>query len=219
MPPEGRHLIRTRSARGTVQPLFLCAAKKKPLAVKRKRQRGICVGTNFTSLVPPQAAGLVRFVVPPFPARTASLDSRGSPFFGIPLKRPRRGLMPPSWINPRGWFVQSAFQATKKRGADAYWTDQRGSRNTLRLSRLPYVKYSTGANVTTRTLYRALRKPDSTVARRAFLDRQCNEKTYNGTNCLSARKRYFASCASFLHTFFWQDRKKYARGATVAVAQ
>ena len=28
-----------------------------------------------------------------------------------------------------------------------------------------------------------------------------------------------ASSASFLHTFFWQDRKKYARGATVAVAQ
>ena len=27
-----------------------------------------------------------------------------------------------------------------------------------------------------------------------------------------------ASCASFLHTFFWQDRKKYARGATVAVS-
>ena len=26
-------------------------------------------------------------------------------------------------------------------------------------------------------------------------------------------------CASFLHTFFWQDRKKYARGATVTVAQ
>ena len=49
--------FRARSARGTFQPLFLCAAKKKPLAVKRKRQRGISI----------------------------------SPF-GIPLKRPRRGL-------------------------------------------------------------------------------------------------------------------------------
>ena len=148
-----------------------------PLAVKRKRQRGICVGTNSTSLALPQAAGLVRFVVPPFPARIASLDSRGSPFFGIPLTRPRRGLMPPSWINPRGWFVQSAFQATKKHGADANWIDRRGSRNTLRLFRLPYVKYSTGANLATRIFYRALRKPDSTVARRAFLNRWCNEKT------------------------------------------
>ena len=27
-----------------------------------------------------------------------------------------------------------------------------------------------------------------------------------------------ASCASFLHTFFWQDRKKYAAGGTVAVS-
>ena len=48
---------------------------------------------------------------------------------------------------------------------------------------------------------------------------KCNGNTHNGTTCFSARKRYFASCASFLHTFFWQDRKKYARGATVAVAQ
>ena len=35
--------------------------------------------------------------------------------------------------------------------------------------RLPYVKYSTGANKTTHTAYRALGKPDSTAARRAFL--------------------------------------------------
>ena len=35
---------------------------------------------------------------------------------------------------------------------------------------------------------------------------KCNGNTHNGTTCFSARKRYFASCASFLHTFFWQDR-------------
>ena len=35
--------------------------------------------------------------------------------------------------------------------------------------RLPYVKYSTGADRTTRTACRALGKPDSTTARRAFL--------------------------------------------------
>ena len=34
--------------------------------------------------------------------------------------------------------------------------------------RLPYVKYSTGANRTTRTAYRALGKPNQTAARRAF---------------------------------------------------
>ena len=64
---------------------------------------------------------------------------------------------------------------------------------------------------------RAMRKPDSTVARRAFLDCRCNDNTQCVTTRFSARKRYFASCASFLHTFFWKDRKKYARGATVAV--
>ena len=48
-----------------IQPLFLCAAKKKPLAVKRKRQRGISI----------------------------------SPFAN-PLKRPRRGLRPPSLDHP-----------------------------------------------------------------------------------------------------------------------
>ena len=35
--------------------------------------------------------------------------------------------------------------------------------------RLSYVKYSTGANKTTRTVYRALGKPDQATARRAFL--------------------------------------------------
>ena len=39
----------------------------------------------------------------------------------------------------------------------------------LDTSRIPYVKYSTGANETTCTAYRALEKPDSTAARRAFL--------------------------------------------------
>ena len=34
--------------------------------------------------------------------------------------------------------------------------------------RISYVKYSTGANLATCTVFRAMRKPDSTVARRAF---------------------------------------------------
>ena len=93
---------RTQRARGTIQPLFLCAAKKKPLAVKRKRQRGICVGTNFTSLTLPQAAGLVRFVVPPFPTRIASLDSRGSPAFAIPLKTTKKRADAPFLDYSRG---------------------------------------------------------------------------------------------------------------------
>ena len=46
-----------------------------------------------------------------------------------------------------------------------------------RAFRIPYVKYSTGANETKCSAYRALRKPDSTVARRAFLDHLCNDNT------------------------------------------
>ena len=47
--------------------------------------------------------GVVRSVVPPFPTRIASLDSRGSLApFANPLKRPRRGLRPPSLDHPRG---------------------------------------------------------------------------------------------------------------------
>ena len=88
--------------------------------------------------------------------------------FGIPLKRPRRGLMPPSWIIPGVWFVQKLFRRNQKRDADANWIARRGSRNTLRLFRLPYVKYSTGANGAIRKIYRAVRKPNLTVARRAF---------------------------------------------------
>ena len=154
--------------REAFQPLFLCAAKKKPLAVKRKRQRGICVGTNFTSLTLPQAAGLVRFVVPPFPARTASLGSRGSPAFAIPLKTTKKRADAPFLDHSRGLVCAEVNYKSIKRDADACRSDRQDSRNTLRLSRLPYVKYSTGTNITTCTICRAMRKPDSTVARRAF---------------------------------------------------
>ena len=52
--------------RNSIQPLFLCAAKKKPLAVKRKRQRGSCVGTNSTSLILSAACGGQASSVPLF---------------------------------------------------------------------------------------------------------------------------------------------------------
>ena len=164
--------------RGTFQPRFLSHMRKKaPLTVERKNTKGGFASeqTSHPSL-PRGARNLVRFVVPPFPARIASLDSRGSPFFGIPLKRPRRGCCP--FLDfPRSLVCADVNYKTMKRDADAYQIDRRGSRNTRRLSRLPYVKYSTGANITTCVVCRALRKPDLTVARRAFLDRRCNDNT------------------------------------------
>ena len=143
-----------------------------------------------------------------FPRESLRWIRAGAPPLQSPLKRPRRGLMPPSWIIPGGWFVQSISQASKKRDADAYQAVRRGSRNTLRLFRLPYVKYSTGANITICAMYRALRKPDLTVARRAFLDGRCNGNTHNGTTRLFARKRYFRVQRLFFAYFFLARQKK-----------
>ena len=93
--------------KGGIQPLFLCAAKKKPLAVKRKRQRGISI----------------------------------SPF-AIPLKRPRRGLRPPSLDFPRSLVCAVGCFKFTKRATDASLIDRRGSRNTLRLFRMHSVRQS-----------------------------------------------------------------------------
>ena len=83
--------------------------------------------------------GVVRSVVPPFPTRIASLDSRGSPLpFAIPLKRPRRGLRPPSLDFPRSLIRTEIIFGFTKRGTDASLIDRRGSRNTLRLFRMPF---------------------------------------------------------------------------------
>ena len=72
--------------------------------------------------------------------------------------------------------------------------------------RIPYVKYSTGANKTTRTVYRALGKPNQTAARRAFLaERTIGERH----NAFSARQRYFASPAPFSSISFPARGKRY----------
>ena len=65
-PPFRRSILFCLARNCNVQPLFLCAAKKKPLAVKRKRQRGICVGTNSTSLILSAACGGQASSVPLF---------------------------------------------------------------------------------------------------------------------------------------------------------
>ena len=84
------------------------------------------------------------------------------------------------------------------------------SLNRTNIARLPYVKYLPQCDISVYEM--------KCAARRAFLNLKRNDNRQNVATCFSARKRYFASCASFLHTFFWQDRKKYARGATVAVS-
>ena len=108
----------------------------------------------------------------------------------------------------RSLVCAKLFQISKNAMQVRIGIDRRGSRNTLRLFRISYVKYSTGANITIRTIYRALRKPDSTVAQRAFLDCRCNDNTQNGTTCFSARQRYFASPSTLFSTIFSLAREK-----------
>ena len=105
----------------------------------------------------------------------------------------------------------------------------------LEMPRLPYVKYSTGANETTRTAYRALGKPDWTAARRAFLAGRTIGEWYAETKCffrrVSAipRSRRLFSPYSFLarqkrmgcrrHNAPFRRRKDMARGAAATALQ
>ena len=138
--------------------------------------------------------GLVRSVVPPFPTRIASLDSRGSPRpFANPLKTTKKGAAAPFLGFSPGLVcaetdsdLQNALQIRiwqtgvvveilcvcfgRDLNGSSFVRDMHGRACCAAALRLPYVKYSTGANETTCTAYRALEKPDSTAARRAFLE-------------------------------------------------
>ena len=85
--------------------------------------------------------------------------------------------------------------------------------------RLPYVKYSTGADRTTHTAYRAIGKPDSTVARRAFLEGRAIGEWHAESKCLFCASALFGVQRSFLPYLFCQDRKDMARGAADAASQ
>ena len=53
---------------------------------------------------------------------------------------------------------------------------------------------------------------------RAFLNRQCNENTCNGTTCFSARQRYFVLQRPFLPYLFPQEGKDMVAEGTVTAA-
>ena len=78
--------------------------------------------------------GVVRSVVPPFPTRIASLDSRGSPVpFANPLKTTKKGAAAPFLgFSPEFGLCGDRLRLAK-RATDASLIDRRGSRNTLRL--------------------------------------------------------------------------------------
>ena len=181
--------------RESVSAPFSLRGKEKAAGGKKKTAKGD-LRRNKLHIPHPvrrlRRTGVVRSVVPPFPTRIASLDSRGSLApLQTPLKRPRRGLRPPSLDFPRGLacaeILSDCLNAIPMRigqtgvvveilcvcfGRDlngsSFVRDMHGRACCAAALRLPYVKYSTGANETTRTAYRALRKPDWAAARRAF---------------------------------------------------
>ena len=184
--------------------------------------------------------GVVRSVAPPFPTRIASLDSRGSPRpFANPLKTTKKGAAAPFLgFSPGLGLCGICFQIVQTRDGCVFDRPAWQSKYSAIVSnvpcvevrlcairdaalagrtafRLPYVKYSTGADRTTRTVLRALGKPNRTAARRAFGLRKRNESTHNETTSFSGTKRYSRPQRSFLPYLFCQDRKDMARGAAV----
>ena len=75
--------------------------------------------------------------------------------------------------------------------------------------RLPYVKYSTGANEATRTVYRAIGKPNQTAARRAFLAGSAIGEWYAEAKCFFRRDSAIWRPAVFSSISFLPRQKRY----------
>ena len=75
--------------------------------------------------------------------------------------------------------------------------------------RLPYVKYSTGADRTTRTVLRALGKPNRTAARRAFLAGSAIGEWYAEAKCFFRRDSAIWRPAVFSSISFLPRQKRY----------
>ena len=138
-PPFRRPILFCLARNCNVQPLFLCAAKKKPLAVKRKRQRGSCVGTNSTSLILSAACGVQASSVPLFllfPHESLRWIRVGALPLCNPLKTTKKGAAAPFLgFSPEFGLCGDRLRLAK-RDADASLIDRRGYRNTLCLFQL-----------------------------------------------------------------------------------
>ena len=154
-----------------------------------------------------------------------------SPPLQTPLKRPRRGLRPPSLDFPRGLVCAEFVFRLSKRATDASLIDRRGSRNTLRLFRMYLAWKSVCARYAMQPLQEErpfdfhtsniqwaqikrlvlcivrlgnpiLRPPEGRSLRDAL--------SVNGTqnqNAFSARQRYLASSGLFFHIFSAKTEK------------
>ena len=181
--------------RESVSAPFSLRGKEKAAGGKKKTAKGD-LRRNKLHIPHPvrrlRRIGLVRSVVPPFPTRIASLDSRGNPApLTIPLKTTKKGAAAPflgfspdlvcaetdsdlqNALQIRIWQTGVVVEILcvcfgRDLNGSSFVRDMHGRACCAAALRLPYVKYSTGANKTTRTAYRALRKPDWAAARKAF---------------------------------------------------
>ena len=125
---------------GGIQPPFPLMSKEKAAGGEKETSKGGVASeqTPHPSSCPPLAADRRR----PFRCSSFSHTNRFAGFawepcpFAIPLKRPRRGLRPPSLDFPQGLICAEFVFRFTKRATDASLIDRRGYRNTLRLFQL-----------------------------------------------------------------------------------
>ena len=174
--------------------------------------------------------GLVRSVVPPFPTRIASLDSRGSPVpFANPLKTTKKGAAaPPSLDFPRSSVCAEIISDLQNAIQMRIWqTDEvieilcgkvgrtEASAPTslliLETLRIPYVKYSTGAKKRFARPIVRLGNPILRPPEGRFDDGNETTKRKTERQAFQARKRYFVLQRLFFAYFFLTSQKKVCR--------
>ena len=147
--------------------------------------------------------GVVRSVVPPFPTRIASLDSRGSHVpFANPLKTTRKGAAPPSLNHPRSLVCAEIIPDLQNAIQMRIW--QTGEVIEILCVCFDFHTSNIQRARTKRLARRIVRlgNPILRPPEGRFDDGNETTKRKTERQAFQARKRYFASSVSFLHTFF-----------------
>ena len=237
MPPAAYFFLACQK-RGFSTPLSFPHGKESAVDGRKKgRQRGSCVGTNSTSLILSAACGGQASSVPLFllfPHESLRWIRVGALApLQTPLKRPRRGAAAPFLgFSPGLGLCGICFQIVQTRDGCVFDRPAWQSKYSAIVSnvpcvevrlcairdaalagrtafRLPYVKYSTGADRTTCMAYRALGKPNQTAARRAFLAGSAIGEWYAEAKCFFRRDSAIWRPAVFSSISFLPRQKRY----------
>ena len=135
---------------GDVSAPFSLRGKEKAAGGKKKTPKGD-LRRNKLHIPRPAASGRSR----PFRCSSFSRTNRFAgfarePLLWNPLKTTKKRADAPFLDHSRGLVCAKRISHQQNAMQMRIWIVWRGSRNTLRLFRLPYVKYSTGAHVTKR---------------------------------------------------------------------